>query len=81
MALIVQKYGGSSVGSVEKIKRIAQKIKGYRDNGDQVVVVVSAMGGETDRLQGLAEELDGRPVPREMDVLLSTGEQVSLETG
>ncbi|MES1927576.1 aspartate kinase [Salinisphaera sp. T31B1] len=78
MALIVQKYGGSSVGSVDKIKRIAQKIKGYRDNGDQVVVVVSAMGGETDRLQGLAEELDGRPIPREMDVLLSTGEQVTI---
>lgn len=78
MALIVQKYGGSSVGTVDKIKRIAQKIKGYRDNGDQVVVVVSAMGGETDRLQGLAEELEGRPVPREMDVLLSTGEQVTI---
>ena len=78
MALIVQKYGGSSVGTVDKIKRIAQKIKGYRDNGDQVVVVVSAMGGETDRLQGLAEDLEGRPVPREMDVLLSTGEQVTI---
>ena len=74
MALIVQKYGGSSVGTVDKIKRIAQKIKGYRDNGDEVVVVVSAMGGETDRLQGLADELEGRPVAREMDVLLSTGE-------
>jgi len=78
MALIVQKYGGSSVGSVDKIKRIAQKIKGYRDNGDDVVVVVSAMGGETDRLTGLAAELDGRPIPREMDVLLSTGEQVTI---
>ncbi|GAB3681697.1 aspartate kinase [Salinisphaera aquimarina] len=78
MALIVQKYGGSSVGSVDKIKRIAQKIKGYREKGDQVVVVVSAMGGETDRLTGLAEELDGRPIAREMDVLLSTGEQVTI---
>ena len=78
MALIVQKYGGSSVGSIDKIKRIAAKIKGYRDNGDQVVVVVSAMGGETDRLQGLAGELDGRPAAREMDVLLSTGEQVTI---
>ncbi len=78
MALIVQKYGGSSVGSVDKIKRIAQKIKGYRDKGDEVVVVVSAMGGETDRLTGLAEGLDGRPIPREMDVLLSTGEQVTI---
>ena len=78
MALIVQKYGGSSVGTVDKIKRIAQKIKGYRDNGDEVVVVVSAMGGETDRLQGLADELEGRPIAREMDVLLSTGEQVTI---
>ena len=78
MALIVQKYGGSSVGTVDKIKRIAQKIKGYRDKGDQVVVVVSAMGGETDRLQGLADELDERPIEREMDVLLSTGEQVTI---
>ncbi len=78
MALIVQKYGGSSVGSVEKIKKIADKIKGYRDNGDAVVAVVSAMGGETDRLQGLADELAGRPIAREMDVLLSTGEQVTI---
>lgn len=78
MALIVQKYGGSSVGSVDKIKRIAQKIKGYRDRGDDVVVVVSAMGGETDRLQELADQLDGRPIAREMDVLLSTGEQVTI---
>lgn len=78
MALIVQKYGGSSVGTVDKIKRIAQKIKGYRDNGDDVVVVVSAMGGETDRLQSLADELDDRPLAPEMDVLLSTGEQVTI---
>ncbi|MES1943372.1 aspartate kinase [Salinisphaera sp. PC39] len=77
MALIVQKYGGSSVGSVEKIRRIADKIKGYRDRGDDVVVVVSAMGGETDRLQGLADEI-GHTYPREMDVLLSTGEQVTI---
>lgn len=78
MALIVQKYGGSSVGTVDKIKQIAEKIKGYRDRGDQVVVVVSAMGGETDRLTELAGELSGHPVPREMDVLLSTGEQVTI---
>ncbi len=78
MALIVQKYGGSSVGSVDKIKKIADKIKGYRDAGDQVVVVVSAMGGETDRLTELAGELSGKPVAREMDVLLSTGEQVTI---
>ena len=61
MALIVQKYGGSSVGTVDKIKRIAEKIKGYRDRGDQVVVVVSAMGGETDRLTELAERVVGPP--------------------
>jgi aspartate kinase len=78
MALIVQKYGGSSLGSIDKIKRIADKIKGYRNAGDQIVVVVSAMGGETDRLVRLAEELAGHPVPREMDVLLSTGEQVTI---
>jgi len=78
MALIVQKYGGSSVGSVEKITKIAQKIKGYRDRGDDVIVVVSAMGGETDRLVGLANELGPRPSLREMDVLLSTGEQVTI---
>lgn len=77
MALIVQKYGGTSVGSTEKIGRIAEKIKDYRDRGDDVVVVVSAMGGETDRLQGLAEEI-GAPAAREMDVLLSTGEQVTI---
>lgn len=78
MALIVQKYGGSSVGSVEKITKIAQKIKTYRDRGDDVIVVVSAMGDETDRLQGLADELGPKPSLREMDVLLSTGEQVTI---
>lgn len=78
MALIVQKYGGSSVGSVEKIRKIANKIKRFRSNGDTLVIVVSAMGGETDRLTELAGELAGRPHPREMDVLLSTGEQVTI---
>src|SRR5699024_4381188 len=78
MALIVQKYGGSSVGTVEKIRKVADKIKGFRDNGDQVIVVVSAMAGETDRLTGLAGELQKHPLPREMDVLLSTGEQVTI---
>jgi aspartate kinase len=77
MSLIVQKYGGSSVGEIGKIRRIARKIKGFRDRGDDVVVVVSAMGGETDRLQSLADEIGGRD-PREMDVLLSTGEQVTI---
>lgn len=78
MALIVQKYGGSSVGTPDKIKRIAEKIKACRDGGDQIVVVVSAMGGETDRLVSLAGELSGHPTSKEMDVLLSTGEQVTI---
>lgn len=78
MALIVQKYGGSSVATSEKIKGIAEKIKSFHDRGDQVVVVVSAMGGETDRLIGLAEELGGQSKPQEMDVLLATGEQVTI---
>ncbi len=78
MALIVQKYGGSSVSTTDKIRRIADKVKAFRDQGDDVVVVVSAMGGETDRLQELADGLGAEPAPREMDVLLSTGEQVTI---
>ena len=78
MALIVQKYGGTSVGSTERIQAVAQKVKNYHDNGDQVVVVVSAMSGETNRLIGLAQELSSKPSAREMDVLLSTGEQVTI---
>jgi aspartate kinase len=78
MALIVQKYGGTSVGSPERIQAVAQRVKGWRDRGDQVVVVVSAMSGETDRLIGLARSIQQRPVPRELDVLLSTGEQVTI---
>jgi aspartate kinase len=78
MALIVQKYGGTSVGSIERINAVAQRVKTWRDRGDQVVVVVSAMSGETDRLVGLAKEIQERPNPREMDVLLSTGEQVTI---
>ncbi len=78
MALIVQKYGGTSVGSTERIQAVAQKVKKYHDNGDQVVVVVSAMSGETNRLIGLAQGLSSRPSAREMDVLLSTGEQVTI---
>ncbi|MCU7919110.1 MAG: aspartate kinase [Candidatus Thiodiazotropha sp. (ex Epidulcina cf. delphinae)] len=78
MALIVQKYGGTSVGSVERIFAVAEKVKGYRDRGDQVVVVVSAMSGETNRLIGLAGQIDESPDPREMDVLVSTGEQVTI---
>ncbi|MEJ2611712.1 MAG: aspartate kinase [Candidatus Thiodiazotropha sp.] len=78
MALIVQKYGGTSVGSVERISAVAEKVKGYRDRGDQVVVVVSAMSGETNRLIGLSSQINETPDPREMDVLLSTGEQVTI---
>jgi len=78
MALIVQKYGGTSVGSTERIEHVAEKVIGYRNNGNDVVVVVSAMSGETDRLIGLAKDIDQRPTPREMDVLLSTGEQVTI---
>lgn len=78
MALIVQKYGGTSVGSVERIEAVADKISKFRDNGDDVVVVVSAMSGETNRLTALAHEVMDQPTPREMDVLLSTGEQVTI---
>ncbi|AUB84365.1 aspartate kinase [Candidatus Thiodictyon syntrophicum] len=78
MALIVQKYGGTSVGSSERIRAVAQRVKRARDQGHQVVVVVSAMSGETDRLIGLAKQIQERPVPRELDVLLSTGEQVTI---
>ena len=78
MALIVQKYGGTSVGSIERIQAVAERVKRWRDQGDQVVVVVSAMSGETDRLIKLAKQLQERPEPRELDVLLSTGEQVTI---
>ncbi len=78
MSLIVQKYGGTSVGSIERINAVAERVKILRDRGDQVVVVVSAMSGETDRLLGLAKAIQEQPNPREMDVLLSTGEQVTI---
>jgi len=78
MSLIVQKYGGTSVGSIERIKAVAAKIKTRRERGDRIVVVVSAMSGETDRLLALARKTQKRPNPREMDVLLSTGEQVTI---
>lgn len=78
MALIVQKFGGTSVGSVERIEAVADKIVGFRERGDDVVVVVSAMSGETNRLTALAKEVMEYPTPREMDVLLSTGEQVTI---
>ncbi len=77
MALIVQKYGGSSVAGTEKIKRVAQRVAQAKDKGDQVVVVVSAMGGTTDELIGLAHQVSKHPDRRELDLLLSTGEIVS----
>jgi len=78
MALIVQKYGGTSVGSVERIKEVAKKVIQYRKDGHDVVVVVSAMSGETNRLLALAKEINPDPRGRELDVLLSTGEQVTI---
>lgn len=78
MALYVQKYGGTSVGSIERIEAVAQRVKKSREQGNQIVVVVSAMSGETNRLLGMAKELDEHADRREMDVLLSTGEQVTI---
>src|SRR6056300_1075903 len=78
MALYVQKYGGTSVGSVERIQAVAEKVKRFRDQGHDIVVVVSAMSGETNRLIGLAKEIQETPDPREYDVLVSTGEQVTI---
>jgi aspartate kinase len=77
MSLIVQKFGGTSVGSIERIEQVAEKVQKFRADGHSVVVVVSAMSGETNRLIGLAHEIQDRPVLREMDVLVSTGEQVT----
>src|SRR6056297_134187 len=78
MKLIVQKYGGTSVGSPERIKAVAERISGYVDNGYSVVVVVSAMGKTTDQLVDMAGQITSNPSKREMDMLLSTGEQVSI---
>jgi aspartate kinase len=78
MALIVQKYGGTSVGSPERIKKVAQRVARFKAQGHQVVVVVSAMSGETNRLIALAKEIQSNPDPRELDVLVSTGEQVTI---
>ena len=78
MALIVQKYGGTSVGSVERIGAVADRILKCHQDGHQLIVVVSAMSGETNRLIGLARALTSQPSPRELDVLVSTGEQVSM---
>ncbi len=78
MALIVQKYGGTSVGSVERIKNVARRAIKWAEAGNQVVVVVSAMSGETNRLIALAREIQPEPDPRELDVVASTGEQVTI---
>ena len=79
MALIVQKFGGTSVGSVERIIQVAEKVKKFRERGDDIVVVVSAMSGETNRLIDLAKQItEGHPVPRELDMMVSTGEQVTI---
>jgi aspartate kinase len=77
MSLIVQKYGGTSVGSPERIRSVAQRVARFVARGDRVVVVVSAMSGETNRLIALAKEIQPQPDPRELDVVLSTGEQVT----
>jgi len=78
MALIVQKYGGTSVGNIERIKSVAQRVARFKAQGHQIVVVVSAMSGETDRLINLAKQIQAHPDPRELDVMVSTGEQVSI---
>jgi len=78
MALYVYKFGGTSVGSVERIKSVAEKVKKVQDQGDQIIVVLSAMSGETNRLIALAKQMQTQPTDREMDVLVSTGEQVTV---
>jgi aspartate kinase len=78
MALYVYKFGGTSVGNVERIKAVAEKVKQAHELGNQIVVVLSAMSGETNRLIGLAKEMQEHPTEREMDVLISTGEQVTV---
>src|SRR5215471_573390 len=78
MALIVQKYGGTSVGNTARIKSVADRVAKYRAAGDRIVVVVSAMSGVTDNLIKLAKEIMPMPSEREMDVLLATGEQTTI---
>src|SRR4051794_9015198 len=78
MSLIVQKFGGTSVGSVERIRNVARRVAKWRAAGHDVVVVPSAMSGETNRLIALAKELQASPDPRELDVVASTGEQVTV---
>ena len=78
MSLIVHKYGGTSMGSPERIRNVARRVAKWRQAGHQVVVIVSAMSGETNRLLALAKEVSPRPDPRELDVIATTGEQVSI---
>src|SRR6267142_4613779 len=78
MPLIVQKFGGTSVGTTERMKNVAQRIAKFLTHGHQLVVVVSAISGETNRLLALAKELQAEPDPRELDVVLATGEQVTI---
>ncbi|NMM37861.1 MAG: aspartate kinase [Glaciimonas sp.] len=78
MALIVHKYGGTSMGSTERIKNVARRVAKWHDAGHQIIVVPSAMSGETNRLIGLAKEVMGQPDPRELDMIAATGEQVSV---
>src|SRR2546422_6740636 len=78
MALIVQKYGGTSVGNTERIRNVAARVAKYHERGDQIVVVVSAMSGVTDNLIKLAKEIMPLPSERELDMLLATGEQTAI---
>ncbi|MES2547824.1 MAG: aspartate kinase, partial [Pseudomonadota bacterium] len=78
MALIVQKYGGTSVANPERIRNVARRVARYKAMGHQIVVVVSAMSGETNKLIALAKEVMAEPDPRELDVMISTGEQVTI---
>ena len=78
MALIVQKYGGTSVGSADRIRSVAKRVARFHRDGHQLVIVVSAMAGETNRLLGLTKELSANPDPREVDVVAATGEQVTI---
>ncbi len=78
MALIVKKFGGTSVGTIDRIQAVADKLQQSRKSGEDIIVVVSAMSGETNRLVGLAHAIQEQPTPRELDVLLSTGEQVTI---
>jgi aspartate kinase len=78
MPLLVQKYGGTSVGSIERIEAVADKVIAYKEKGNDMIVVLSAMSGETNRLMALASEITPKPKGRELDVLLTTGEQVTI---